>query len=102
MSTHILLNSPMRKVGIGYFRDTKRYFCLEDNKIFPDNETLTQFLVFDELVQYIKDNYGRRASFDSALKCLKDESKMRKSKERDALDKQCIDWTTGIPVKEIV
>ena len=102
MSTHILLNSPMRKVGVGYLRDTKRYFCLEDNKLFPENEALNQFLVFDELVQYVKDNYGRRAAFDSALQCLKDESKMRKSKERDALDKQVIDWTTGIPVKEIV
>ena len=106
MSTHIILNSLMRKVCIGYNREKKDFFCEVEPKFGIDEKDLTKesnmFVEHKQLAAFVEQTFGRRPAFTNALKYLEDEPKMKRGKERNARDRAIIDWTNGVPfeVKE--
>ena len=97
MSTHILINSPMREVHLRYSYTDKKYFVGELDKITKRTETHS-FPAFDACSSHILAVYGRRVTFTSALNTLKKEVDSNKRKKKPVDAQRTIDWTSGAPM----
>lgn len=97
MSTHILINSPMRKVQLKYMYQNKSYLIVETDKV--QNRTEAQeFYTLGACSSHILAVYGRRATFTSALNDLKREINSNKRKKKPVDEGRTIDWTSGVPM----